>query len=622
MGQVTVVNLLDTHVAQDNPLANYNLGGSMYIRQVPGKIRVGYLYFTRPFPLGATITSAKLHLYGYAKPVAGTIQLYLRRLFQTISYGKVNWNSRATSFYTGEVYASKSGTYPDREEYEFDITSHMQAVADGDKWYGLQLGSDWTAETWSPRFMASQHPNPDLRPWVEITWSDAPDTPTQLSPAGGRAVSTPTPMLSFDYTDVSGDTDLTNVQVQVATTSTGFGAPGYDSGVRPVDSPRWDLTGEFTIPASAPRWWRVRVQDGAGLWSGWSAPAEFRYEVLPTIEIQNPQPDPNDFVTEPTPPITWNVLTGAQASYQLGLYRRDGDRDVLIWSRPRTQSTTTDGFVVPAGLITVKDATYRIDVRVYDDVDREYNANGKPWVQLTRYFTYEFDATTDPVTNLTAAGLEPYPGNRIEWDRATAPDSYSVIRDGRVIASGLDPDDDTWVDGIHNAWTDRFPVKNQAHVYSVQAVVNGKASAANPTAVGKNTFRGTWVVGDAEGSPRVMIVNDKNRTYEFGEKSEVYEPLGARTVVLVTQTMRGYQGSMSGELRSYVHPNRGADGFRYDMLQLKAEAGQLVWIFTTGMTFPAVIRNVQIWPLPNAERAYAVEFEYFQMDNLPYTPKV
>lgn len=627
MGTARLISISDTHIGQDQPTTNYNLGASLYIRQFSGSIRVGYLYFTRPFPLGATITSAKLHLYGYAKPVAGTIQLYLRRLNQTINYGTVTWNTRATAFAYPEVYSSKSGTYPDREEYEFDITTQMQAVSGGAKWYGYQLGSDWATETWSPRFMSVNHPNPDLRPWVEVTWSDAPAAPTQLGPTAGRVVSIATPVLRFNYSDVAGDTDLNSAQVQINTTST-FTTPLYDSGEQPVDGAQWDLTPTaFTATEGTLYYWRVRVQDGAGLWSAWSAAASFVYRPLPTFEIQNPPLPPNNFVEEPTPPITWNVLTGTQAAYALSIYRRN-EADtawVAVFARGRTVSATADGFSVPAGIITVKDETYLVNLRVWDGYDREAVANGPDNRLMSREFTYEFSALTSPVTNLTAVGRDPRPGMWVEWDRATAPDSYSIIRDGVVIAANLDPDDDTFDSGIHNKWQDRTPVKGQAHVYSVQAIVGGKASDANPEVTATNEFPGTWLL-DGDGNRMTVIVADQGRTMEYVEQSEVYEPLGSTRVALVTQGLRGYQGTIAGEFwQLEVEGLRTIPGkeWRDHFLVLKSWPGQTLYLFTDSETMPIVMQNATAAHLPGPDGdGYSVSFQFFQIDNLPFTPHV
>lgn len=620
MGSQTLTNLLDTHVGQDQPNTNYNLGGSVYVRQRAGSIRVAYLYFSRPFPLGATITSAKLHLYGYAKPVAGTIELYLRRLNQQLTFPKVTWNGRATAFLYPEATASKSGTYPDREEWEFDIQTQMQAVSDGAKWYGFQLGSDWATETWSPRFMSANHPNPDLRPWVEVTWSDAPDTPTQLAPAGGRVISTAQPILRFDYSDVSGDTDQANVQVQVHTSST-FTAPAYDSGVQPATEPQWDLTGSaFTAVAGTTYYWRVRVQDGAGLWSGWSAAASFVYRALPTATIDAPALPPNNFVEEPTPPMTWTAAD--QASYSIDLYRRVGDRWSSVYHRGRTVSDTTDGFRVPAGVITVKDALYLFDLRIWDDYDREAVPNGQVYRLLSRQFTYEYSALTTPVTDLEADPADPYPGIVLTWERATMPDTYAITRDGLIIASGLDPDDDTHVGGTSYSWTDRFPVKGQAHTYSVQAIVNDKAATGSPTVVATNHILGTWLVDAAEGGPAVCMVKDTERTYELGEDSATYAPLGSSTVSVVTQSLRGYSGNQTGRLKSGMGGTaETADTWRTRLLDLKSRPGTLVYLFTTGMTFPVVLQNVQVSPTPLADRTYATSFDWHQQGLLPFVPK-
>lgn len=626
MGSARITNLLDTHVGQDQPLTNYNLGGSMYIRQWAGSIRVGYLYFTRPFPLGATLVEAKLHLYGYAKTAAGSIQLYLRRLFQTINFGKVTWDTRATSFITGEVYSSRSDLYPDRTEFVFDITNFMQEVSDGTKWYGLQLGSDWTSTAWSPRFMSSNHPNPDLRPWVEFVWSDRPDTPTQLSPSSGHVVSTPTPVLRCNYTDVSGDTELDQVQFQVNTADS-WTSPAFDSGLVPAVSPQFDLTGSaFTAVVGTTYFWRCRVRDGAGLLSGWSAAASFVYRPLPTVTIDAPALPPNNYVEEPTPPMTWTVTSGDQESYSIDLYRKVDNRWSAVYHRGRTISDTTDGFGVPAGVITEPDDTYLFDLRVWDGYDREAVPNGQVYRLVSRQFTYQPSAETTPVTDLTATAADPYPGITLHWQRATMPDSYAIIRDGRIIASGLDPDDDTHEGGTSYAWKDRFPIKGRVHTYEVQAIVNNKAAADSPTVLAVNRIAGTWLV-DAdtdltEGGAAICIVDDKVRTFEFEEDSATYGPLGARQVSLVTQSLRAYKGNVSGQLVDQpAGTSSSAVIWRNRLMAVKGQPGMKLYLFITDMTVPVVVNNIQCSPGTRPLRHYLVSFDWYQQGLYPFTPR-
>jgi len=624
MGTGRIINFLDTHVGQDQPLTNYNAGGSMYIRNWSGSARLGFLYCNRPVPLGVTVTKAELHFFGYAKTVSGSVTMYLKRLKQTVTFSKLNWNNRPTAFYTTtERSATKSGTYPDQTEWIVNVMSDVQTIADGNAWYGWQLRTNWATTTWNPRFMAANHPNPDLRPFLVVEWSDAPDTPTQLSPSSGNVISTPEPILRFDYTDVSGDTEIAAVQVQIDTNAL-FSSPDYDSGVEPVDGPQWDLTDEsFTATEDTLYYWRVKVQDGAGLWSGWSAAASFVYKPLPVVTIDSPAEDPNDFVDEPTPAILWTT-TGTQESYQLGLYRYDSaGKAFLVDSRPRTVSATGDGYRVPAGAITVKNATYRVDVRIYDGEDREAIPNGPAYTQVSRFFTYQYSALTAPVTNLEGAGNDPYPGVVLEWDRATFPDSWAIERDGIVIATGLDPDDDTFVSGIHHQWTDRTPTKGRAHTYSVQAISENKASASNPTVVVTNDIVGTWVMDGTDGGPTVLLVQDKGRTMLFEEQSATYAPLGATKVSLVTQGLRGYTGEIQGELHSSVlGTSETATQWRDLMLTLKSYAGQIVYLFIQDMTIPVVLQNVQVYRKPQPDLIYAVSFTFHQQGDLNFTPRL
>lgn len=620
MTTVQIKSVLTTQVHAGAQTTNYANSTSMTLRG-GGTPVLGYIYFTRPFPLGATIISAKLKFYSGPAYGSATRTIYARRLNQTVSMSKVTYKTRPTALMSGEKSSAKSGALAANTLWEVDIKSDMQAVADGTKWYGYQLRSTDTAGI---VFGSVKNANTKIRPWVEITWSDAPDIPERLSPAGSRVVSTPTPILRFDYSDVSGDTTLAKAHVQVNTTSS-FTSPAYNSGEVAVDEPQFDLTGKFSCTAGTTYYWRVRVQDGAGLWSGWSAPASFVYRALPTLSIQNPAAEPNNFVEEPTPPIIWNVTGGTQTAYQLGLYSDsngdlDGFQPKLEWSKGKTAGAT-DSFTVPAGFIKNINGQYRVDVRIYDAYDREAVPNGLPYAQASRTFTYQFSALTTGVTSLTATSVGTYPGIQLQWNRATAPDGFSVVRDGLVVFTTADPDA-LWVSGTTYRWTDRKPVKGRTHTYTVQAIVNGKASSSNPTATSSWDTYGTWLT-DIDGSNPVAIFNDTNRVMTYSEQSTAHEILGSTQKVLITQALGGYDITIEGELHSDLIPGVTSSTFKTRYLNLKANPGQKLLLFVQNGTYEIVAQNMNVQRKPVPLEIYSVAFTaYQQASSMEFKPNV
>lgn len=910
MGSALLRNLLGTYVSQDNPSTVNDPSAYMFVRNWSGKACHAYAYWTRPFPLGATITSAKLYLTFAPKPVSGTLSVTASRLKETAKFSKMTYNNRPTSIYPNSAaVGSLTGTWVGANTLEIDITAQMQAVSDGDKWYGYRLTSTWSNTAWSPKFASPQSVTPTHRPYVEIEWSDAPDVPTSLSPSGGHVVSTAQPIVRFNYTDVSGDTDLAGAQVQVSASSS-FTAPMYDSGQQAVDSPQWDLTGStFTAVDGTTYYWRCRVQDGAGLWSGWSAVTSFKYKPLPTVNLINPPDGADSSVGDPTPPIIWesagqdyyglalygnnegpapvyrsldfdlplkktvmqsafrnedtgewyvtqvqagtatgrettivsrldakgkyldrmtlvdaghgthfalepvgtdtylwtqwrtygtptgpmtdrdiyrfkytpgavrhatdsgvtkkidNALStnmqvwndqvndrfvtssggnyrlyafsdvqanGIPGATQIGvtlsgfglddtvqgntvwqdiLYRYSGTQSqsdtpmlraysfttgdllweydtsqvggytkgtaepesvyvtagaegkpaifvgwsegsgsagrqssvyamevadieaaaatwdpIKIWSLSKTKGTA-QAYTLPKGKIT-RAGKYSIHVQAWDTEDREAVPNGRAYADVYRHFTFTSDPTVDGVATIEADPLDPLPGIHVIWTRDEAPDSFTILRDGDVMVSGINPADEDYeatVGELRWHWVDRFPIKGVAHVYQVQAVVNGQSSADNLKVTGTNAIRGTWILDDTEvGSQSItcQLVNDKERTMEFGEQSEIYEVLGSSTVSLVTQSMRGYQGQIQGEIRKVPGVDGSIGYWVRRMLALKSSPGRRVWLMLNGMTFPAVLQNVNVYPLPQADEAWAVSFQFYQQGALPYTVRV
>ena len=84
--------------------------------------------------------------------------------------------------------------------------------------------------------------------------------------------------------------------MQVSATEDGFASPLWDSGSLPLTETQLDLA-STSCPAPAAdtlRWWRVRNQDSAGLWSAWSDPVSWQWHPRLSVSLVQPEPSPSD----------------------------------------------------------------------------------------------------------------------------------------------------------------------------------------------------------------------------------------------------------------------------------------------------------------------------------------
>lgn len=269
MPDATQRNAVDTYVASGVPSNNY---GTATTLSIGGATTYSYLYFTRPMPLKAVVTSARLRLY-YSGTWSTGANVVADRLAASLTVSRVTWNSRpgVVAGTTSPATAAPAG--PNGTMIEVDVTAIMQSVANGAPWYGLRLSTSASQR----RFISAEGLSA-YRPQLYVAWSEQPQAPTSLAPDGNDAVSKSKPTVRFQVTDVLGDTTIAAVNVQTATNAT-FTAGLFDTGWVATDDPELDLS-QTAFPAMTSGqslYWRVRVKDGAGLISAWSDDAQMRY---------------------------------------------------------------------------------------------------------------------------------------------------------------------------------------------------------------------------------------------------------------------------------------------------------------------------------------------------------
>ena len=615
MGTSVLTNGLQTAITATSPTTNYDYQTIASIRSNAVNEVSWLLYFARPFPIGSTIISAKIVMFSQASAQVGAMSIFARRISSAVSFSKVTFNTRPTAFYAGSANAAKTGPIAASTQWDIDVTAMMQSVSLGDPWYGFYINSSNINPLLN--FYTPTYADPNLRPRLEVTWSDAPSKPVGLAPGGGRAISGTKPIVRCSYVDVSGDTEMQSIQVQANATNV-WTAPTFDSGTVASSTPELDLstTAFAAMTNGQVIYWRARVQDMAGLWSLWSDAETFTRDDKGTLTLTNPSSG-TPTVEDSTPPFSWTFTGETQSSYQLTIEETTASGQVRQWTTGKKTAATLT-VTPPAGVINSPDSTYKATIRVWDAKQRESIPNDPAYAEVVRSFTYVPTATVTATTSPTATTATPYPRIVVGWQRATAPDSFSILRNRQVIASGLIPS--TYlVSGTTYSWTDTSAAPKTPYTYEVQAVVDGKASASNPTVTTTMTSQGIWLA-DSTRANEVMIVGKADRDFTYGEASEAVEVVGGSEVVLVTQSLRGLEGRIVGEIHSGIPGlSTTAQQFRDKLLNIKAKAGQKCWLTFGDRTIQCVIRNLSIAPRNNAQLSFAVGFDFYQVGALEFT---
>lgn len=605
---VTLTNASDAYVAEGTPTTNYSKTRKLLLADnAASNTRFAFLYWGLPSAMiGSNVHSAKVQIRS-GTGFDGSVTMTLRRVSAKFSVNRVNWSNRP-GITGGTINVTKSGG--NNTLWEFDVTAEMQAIADGGAWFGFRVA----ATNSTKKFIHSAEASETLRPVLVVEYSDAPDAPDGLSPANGKAVSVSHPTLRWNFNDDSGDTTQLSYRIRLFSSSGNANAntsPTLDTTVT-SSLPQCNLATDTAYGGLADNgslWWRVQVTDGAGLTSVWSEPATFTRRTQGTLTITNPAAPPNDFVTEPTPPISWTLSGRTQVAYEVRLSRPETP-ETLIWSSDRITSTDT-AVTIPPGRITAVGGAYRVAVRLWDDQDRQATPGDPVYVETARVFTFALSNTVDPVDGLTGALDAMRPRIVLDWTDETMPDAYVLLRDGAAVAT-YDPED-LLVSGTSYQLVDLEAPLRRPTTWTVARRVNGVTSSGNTEITG--ILRAvTTMISDLDGGNEVFFFNPATSARR-GEVSEIHNVLGSAPPVLVTQTLRGYEGSISGTLLSHTVPGLSAaqqlaalDWFR----RRPGVPARMVW---KDRALRVVLRNITDEPIANHDGTteYLASAEFFQV---------
>lgn len=607
MSQTTsrLTNGLDTytHAGTSSRGINFSTANVIALRTGGAGSCFGYVYFSKPMLAGSNILSATLKFYN-KDAESGSKTVTLKKVTQNWNISKTVYNNAPTVTATDAKALTKSSPAANTE-WAFDVTTHMQAVADGAQWFGWSLDLNSTDLMYFYSTQASGY-----KPVLEVVWTTAPDMPTQLSPAANRAVSVAKPILRFNFTDTSGSTTLQAIQVQINATNV-WTSPTFDSGTVTTTAPQLDLSGTAYagLTDGSSTYWRVRVQDGSSQWSPWSAGTQFKRVTKGTLVLDNP---PVAGFSEPTPPVTWTLTGRTQKAYQVFVSDLAGNQ---VYDSSKIMSATASHTIGP-NAIKHSGWSYVFTVLVWDNQDRETTPNDPTYLRVNRTVSYVYDAAVGGATGLTAVALTPRPGVQLAWSRASAPDKFVVWRDGKLLYYDVDPGD--WNTGATTyAIKDPYADPKRAHSYVVTAVVNGATSSVNPAVNVTPDSNGIWLV-DVARNIQVQLLDTESGDWSMREQSAVHSPIGGTKSVLITQALGGYEGSISGLITS--HDSVDIDSVEADLWLLKSTPGQTYWLTASNITIPVVISNLEIAPMPDANLQKRVTFSFYQQGELPFEP--
>jgi hypothetical protein len=564
-----------------------------------------FLWMKSPAPLGATVTRATLTLQMRGE-ASGTRVINVHRVGESWKESSTHWNNRPGT--VGSAITKTVGPYTNGFDVEIDVTSIVQAWANGSPNYGFRLSTN-AASTIQVYAMAST-----AHPVLEVEWSDAPARPSDLRPSGA-ATGASHPHLTFTYLDVSGNTALAAVQVQLSSTSS-FTSPLFDSGEVATTSAGLDLaeTAFTGLADDQTVYWRVRAKDGAGLWSTWSAAAEFSRRVKPTVAITNLS---EGVVYDSTPLILWDT-TGSQVRYRVLVY------DAADLSRPVHDSGTVESaeeqYTLPAGVLA-DDRDYRVKVRVWDGWNRQATPGDPTYSEAAADVHADTDAAVGGVATLVATQDERSPWVTLEWTRSTTPDAFVLIRDGREVRRWDDPAD-VFVSGTTYRYRQSGARPAWPHTYEVRAVVNGRQSKVNPVITYASRVEGLWLVDSSRGI-NVTLWGDDAGSWGTEDDASVYTPIGSTRAVRIVSGVRGHEGSLSGLLMEGF--GKTFAEMEADLLAIKSEPSRTVRIIAGDENFEAIVGNISISPSPKTRPGQLVKevtFDFWQVGSLPFKANI
>lgn len=387
----------------------------------------------------------------------------------------------------------------------------------------------------------------------------------------------------------------------------------------------WVVAPEVEIPvglSGKATQWRVRVRDGDGNWSDWSDWAAWSYIPLPTLTMDSPSAA--GVLTDPTPTIIAHINARNLATWRIRV-TAGTDRTKIRYDSLRQTSgpnAKTLTHTIPernsdGKRVFVDDTNYQINVRAWDEYDREGTVSNPAFAEAWTTVHFDDDAAIPAPTALTATQVGIGPHVHLFWTCPVAPDAWVVYRSGKFIGR-LDPASVTAGGGGY-AWTDGgYSEPFVPHTWKVKAVVGGKMSLPSNIVTLTTKPHGLWLI-TASGD---VVLRGTSGTdpgiddFKYNDRRATFKPINLPYDVDIITGQEGLSGNFTGSLQ--VEADQDIDTALAVLEAIKDAPRSAVRMVFAQKSIPVKIRHMSVVPrgdFTDRTRTHKVEFGFWQVGN-------
>lgn len=587
---------LDTYVDQAKPALRYYGTKHLSISAQASNAKYAYLQFAlAALPAGAIVTSAVLEVKAYGAFAAATVKV--SRVTAAWLQNKMTYTNRPAVTTSGQVTSAVPAT-ANGGVISLDVTAIVQAWASGQPNRGFRLE---TTATSTRSIHSAQTGTGANRPVLKITAYMPPAAPTGLTPGGDTykvAVARPEFLWTPDrrlfrdqeayraiaYSDAGHTTEVWN-SGWVTTTGTGHTAPS-------------DL-------ASGSTWyWGIQTRSTAGVESP-MAYATVERVVASTVSILTPSATVNDAQFT----VSWSVTGGTQLAWRVLVFDPDLP-DVMVADSGWTTGSETSWTPSESTQVQLSPKTVRVMVV---DTDTGYHVQPGAPAQVYSDLTVTYaEGVTTPATSLTATPTDPMPGMVLTAVGGGTPDEWVWLRDDVEIAR---------TPGDTPTYTDYEARPRVAHTWKVRAStaeVNSTAVSATATITPKYI----WLLDPEDPTWWLALAEQNEAGLAYSGESEAAVIRGAKYRQLIVDSLRGYEGTISGGVYESLPglDGEGAQSLRDRVWHLKRNGTRVFRLIMSDQNIPVLVDppSVQVQLRPGKELEFGIAMTVYQYGELPW----
>lgn len=452
----------DAYADENKPTENFADTAKLVISAASSNAKQAFLAFGGGPRPGVYVTEAILHLFARGT-WSGSQTITAQRITESWKERNITWRRRPSTTSSNQASAVV-GAQSSGDEVTLDVTDLVRQayLGSGVDFHGIRLS---TSASGAFPIHSHEAGDPDLRPFLEITYTHTPTQAFDLVPGDGGIISVAFPVLRWTYYDAD-ENEQAALWVQIDADDT-FGSPAYDSGWVVSADPELDLgaTAYAGISDGETIYWRVKVRNADGQEGDWADPVAVTRSAKGILTINAPA----SLTVDPTPEIITTLQGDAQSaiSYDLelisapegnaGPFNFGNTGTQMLWRKPRFHAPAPDGetfeFEVPRHIIRGKgtDYVYRLTIRSWGSIDERVATPGDP-VYVEGVVEFSWVDSDNPPSSPNTLTVTPDPDGSpkvlLQWTIAAVPDFFRVMVDGFLLIDKI-PAVDVQLDSTH-----------------------------------------------------------------------------------------------------------------------------------------------------------------------------